>query len=701
MKNLLAVSFALILTISYLLLATQWQFEPQPTSAVQQASTHQPTPTPSPSPTARPRPHHTPTPVPLPTAVPTSLPTNGDFSNGSDGWTIETFIGCGSHSEVRFLGQDGPNSNVVQFIAEGNGGCYTDAKLLQILDIEVPANSQMVVSADVKSVHSAVRGPCGDTGSEMPLHIQLEYVTDQEQDRRILWSFTHKTGGTCGIRNGWRDDRYSSDFDNEYYANITVPHNEWYSFTSEDAKAIDPAMARLTWLGILGNGWDRDSRIDNIHLSMTTPTRAPTAVDDHGDTPSGSTLIPVSSEWYGSIEDGDDVDFFSFRASGGHEYVIETHLDSNPDTVLALYDPAGDVIDHHDDSGSGGGERMVWVAPSTDTYYIEVMGYEGATGTYFLTLIEVATPAPTAAPARVADDHGDTPSGSTLIPVSSEWYGSIEDGDDVDFFSFRASGGHEYVIETHLDSNPDTVLALYDPAGDVIDHHDDSGSGGGERMVWVAPSTDTYYIEVMGYEGATGTYFLTLIEVAIGSSRQGGELRLALGEEPFPYSFTPIENLFGGAAQINSLIFSRLWRVGDSGVEPDLVEWWNASADSREWTLGLRQDARFHDGRPVTAHDVAYSFEAMQRYLPSFAELLVIDDHTLRISFENPTDFVFLIARFDTAIVVPRGMLDLPINSFTNLVGSGPFVPDEYEKDSFLFLNPNPPMGGVKAGKLG
>ena len=527
MKNLLAVSFALILTISYLLLATQWQFEPQPTSAVQQASTHQPTPTPSPSPTARPRPHHTPTPVPLPTAVPTSLPTNGDFSNGSDGWTIETFIGCGSHSEVRFLGQDGPNSNVVQFIAEGNGGCYTDAKLLQILDIEVPANSQMVVSADVKSVHSAVRGPCGDTGSEMPLHIQLEYVTDQEQDRRILWSFTHKTGGTCGIRNGWRDDRYSSDFDNEYYANITVPHNEWYSFTSEDAKAIDPAMARLTWLGILGNGWDRDSRIDNIHLSMTTPTRAPTAVDDHGDTPSGSTLIPVSSEWYGSIEDGDDVDFFSFRASGGHEYVIETHLDSNPDTVLALYDPAGDVIDHHDDSGSGGGERMVWVAPSTDTYYIEVMGYEGATGTYFLTLIEVATPAPTAAPARVADDHGDTPSGSTLIPVSSEWYGSIEDGDDVDFFSFRASGGHEYVIETHLDSNPDTVLALYDPAGDVIDHHDDSGSGGGERMVWVAPSTDTYYIEVMGYEGATGTYFLTLIEVAIGSSRQGGELRLA------------------------------------------------------------------------------------------------------------------------------------------------------------------------------
>ena len=274
-------------------------------------------------------------------------------------------------------------------------------------------------------------------------------------------------------------------------------------------------------------------------------------------------------------------------------------------------------------------------------------------------------------------------------------YGSIEDAGDVDFFSFRAWGGREYVIETHLGTNPDTFLTLYNRAGDIIDQHDDSGSGGGERMVWVAPSTGTYYIEVKGYNsGATGTYYLTLTEAVIGSSRQGGELRLALDADPFPDSFTQqLENLSLplGARQVHSLIFSRLWIDGVSGVERDLVQEWDLSRDHREWTVRLRRDARFHDGRPVTAHDVAYSFELFGPFLTEFADVSAIDDHTLRISFEEPyPGFVSLMAQYDEAIVVPRGMLDLPINSFTDLVGSGPFVPAEYRKNSYLVLERNP-----------
>jgi ABC-type proline/glycine betaine transport system substrate-binding protein len=215
-------------------------------------------------------------PIPQPETTPALTPAlaNGDFRYGFESWTTETFLGCGSHSEVRILDQDGPNSNVAQFIAQGNGGCYTDSKLLQMLDIEVSSISQVIVSADVKSGHSAVRGPCGDSGAEMPLLMQLEYVADQGQNRAIVWSFTHKTGGTCGIRDGWLDGRYPSDFDDEYRINTTVPHNEWHSFTSEDVKAIDPAMVRLTRVLIMGSGWDRDGRIDNIQISTIRPDKS-------------------------------------------------------------------------------------------------------------------------------------------------------------------------------------------------------------------------------------------------------------------------------------------------------------------------------------------------------------------------------------------------------------------------------------------
>ena len=35
-----------------------------------------------------------------------------------------------------------------------------------------------------------------------------------------------------------------------------------------------------------------------------------------------------------------------------------------------------------------------------------------------------------------------------------------------------------------------------------------------------------------------------------------------------------------------------------------LARSWKHSADYREWTIDLRSDVRWHDGMPVTAHDI-------------------------------------------------------------------------------------------------
>ena len=43
-------------------------------------------------------------------------------------------------------------------------------------------------------------------------------------------------------------------------------------------------------------------------------------------------------------------------------------------------------------------------------------------------------------------------------------------------------------------------------------------------------------------------------------------------------------------------------------VEPHLVESWEASDDSSIWTFKLKSGAIFHDGSPVTADAVVYSF---------------------------------------------------------------------------------------------
>ena len=175
--------------------------------------------------------------------------------------------------------------------------------------------------------------------------------------------------------------------------------------------------------------------------------------------------------------------------------------------------------------------------------------------------------------------------------------------------------------------------------------------------------------------------------------RYGGELSLAVRDDPFADGFSPFESVSLAKTQINTLIFSRLFRRTASGIEPDLAEAWDVSGDGREWVIQIRQDARFHDGRPVTAYDVLYSVEAfLTRGVPPnpvIESMFKIDDFTIGGRFRRefrrlPSQLVH-----DQAIIVQLGMLEEEV-SLGKLVGSGPFVPIEYDRGGHLLMKRNP-----------
>ncbi len=66
-----------------------------------------------------------------------------------------------------------------------------------------------------------------------------------------------------------------------------------------------------------------------------------------------------------------------------------------------------------------------------------------------------------------------------------------------------------------------------------------------------------------------------------------------------------------------------------------LARTWEASPDYREWTYHLRTDARWHDGTPFTAADVAFTIEAMDSFedpdYRGFEAVTVHDDSTVTI----------------------------------------------------------------------
>jgi peptide/nickel transport system substrate-binding protein len=96
-------------------------------------------------------------------------------------------------------------------------------------------------------------------------------------------------------------------------------------------------------------------------------------------------------------------------------------------------------------------------------------------------------------------------------------------------------------------------------------------------------------------------------------------------------------------------------------LAPELAESWQVASDGMSCTFKLRRDATFHDGAPVTAKDVKWSFDRAVSVggFPTFQmsagslekpeQFVVVDDHTFRVDFIRKDKMLM----FNLAVVVP------------------------------------------------
>ncbi len=129
-------------------------------------------------------------------------------------------------------------------------------------------------------------------------------------------------------------------------------------------------------------------------------------------------------------------------------------------------------------------------------------------------------------------------------------------------------------------------------------------------------------------------------------------------------------------AELSGLIFECLVGAGrGAGVEPQLAESWDISADGHTYTFRLRAGVRFHNGRLMTAEDVVYSFRRALRCSKSgawvFKNLIgadefargttdelpgarVLDARTVELELDEPLAFFLPMLCLPFAAVVPR-----------------------------------------------
>src|SRR6266498_2462233 len=171
-------------------------------------------------------------------------------------------------------------------------------------------------------------------------------------------------------------------------------------------------------------------------------------------------------------------------------------------------------------------------------------------------------------------------------------------------------------------------------------------------------------------------------------------LVLAGGESTNPRSFDPATTLSGGDKRVFSGLVSFDPKLN---LTPDLAEKWNVSSDGTIYTFYLRQNAKFHDGRPVIAQDVVYSWEraaspalasdTVLTYLGDIvgvremnegtadhiSGLKIIDDHTLQVTIDAPKPYFLLKLTFATAFIVDKANVESGEEWYRTPNGTGPY----------------------------
>lgn len=181
-------------------------------------------------------------------------------------------------------------------------------------------------------------------------------------------------------------------------------------------------------------------------------------------------------------------------------------------------------------------------------------------------------------------------------------------------------------------------------------------------------------------------------------STDEGTVVIALPSEPESLSPLLMDFYFG-----NWPIFNGLVRYGaDLELEPDLAaELPSVSEDGRAVTVRIRDGVVFHDGQPLTAEDVVFTWQAlMDPALPTelrdyfgLRELLsgvrAIDERTVEFALTWP-DASFLHKLY--LGIVPKHVLegqDLTGEFNRRPIGTGPYVFREWSSGSRLVLEAN------------
>lgn len=177
-----------------------------------------------------------------------------------------------------------------------------------------------------------------------------------------------------------------------------------------------------------------------------------------------------------------------------------------------------------------------------------------------------------------------------------------------------------------------------------------------------------------------------------------------------------VGNDYASSTSLVNLYDSLVFPNAQGGVDPWLATSWDVSPDGTTYTFHLRNDAKFHDGTPVKASDVVYSYNRLATVGQGYAYLVATkdvesvtakDDATVEIKLKAPS--ALFLPSLVRLYVVSEALVKKNTKAEgayatngdygtewlqTHDAGSGPYMVKEFPLEQYLLMEKNPNWWG-------
>ena len=179
-------------------------------------------------------------------------------------------------------------------------------------------------------------------------------------------------------------------------------------------------------------------------------------------------------------------------------------------------------------------------------------------------------------------------------------------------------------------------------------------------------------------------------------AKRGGVLKIQSFQ--FPRHFNIAIDAGPGPALPGTQIFGSLLRFNDEWEPvPYFAKKWTIASDGLTYTFHLVENATFHDGKPVTSADVAFSVDVVKNHSPFGVAMFAAVD---RVETPDPHTAVFKLSRPHPALLLSLSPMLMPIlpkhvystgpirthPANVKPIGSGPYKLVEFKPNDYFIL---------------